>query len=139
MIFPTDGSVRAPGILKGHRAIALGGPISAAVILHHVPGRLRLSPIWQPDTSRLEAFCAQFEALAGVRAVTPNHVTGSVVINYDPRLLQSDALHAALRANGVELTEDAEVTRPASRHGFLGKLAEAILERLAISLIAAVI
>lgn len=120
--------------------MALGGaPTNAAVIVHHVPGRLRLSARWQPDASRLDAFCALLEALPGVRAVTPNHVTGSIVINYDRRLLRPDALYAALRAKGVELTEDAEVTRPASRDGFLGKVAEAIIDRLAITLIAAVI
>lgn len=68
---------------------------------HEVPGRLRVkSPMLKGDhvqCKSVQDFLGQYD---GVRAVSANPVTGSVVVNYDPKVVSSKAIKEILFQKG---------------------------------------
>jgi hypothetical protein len=92
---------------SGERPERLDEPLR---LVHHHPGYLRIhaAAFVEPndDDRALEAARLAAEAVPGVRAWRHNPATGSVVVEYDPGVLEADDLltHVAKRAGfrGVE-------------------------------------
>jgi hypothetical protein len=69
--------------------------------VHHVPGRLRVeSPTLKVMSAEAQDILDFFSHLDGIRRVRVNPVTGSVVIHYDPDLVESGEILQALKENG---------------------------------------
>ena len=111
--------------------------VAAIECVHHVPGRLRARVAGgRDDLRKLEAICDEFAAVRGVRSATPNPLTGSIVIDYDPSVLDPETVSAAFatprsRIEGRNL--------PAWAEHIGAKAIEWMLEKLAVALIAAVV
>lgn len=119
-----------------------GARVVAPDYVHHVPGRLRFkADALKRDAARLDAVCGGLAALAGVRSVSTNAVTGSVIVGYDPDKLKPADLCAALQRRGLTVPPRAENAAhlPALAERIAATLVESILEKLAVTLIAAVI
>lgn len=75
---------------------------------HEVPGRLRVkSPVLKGDhvqCKSVQDFLGQHD---GVQAVSANPVTGSVVVNYDPKVASSGAIKEILAQKGYFRPEKA--------------------------------
>lgn len=156
MTFTSVGSLCAPGILDARLAIlpsavssstaetdflrllartrtSLGTPLE----FHHVAGRLRLrAGALKQNTARLDAIRAELETLPGVRSAAANRITGSIVVDYDASVLHPDTVSTALSECASE-TGPAGVPSWADQIG--ANLAEWVLEKLAVALIAAVV
>lgn len=62
-------------------------------VAHHLPGRLRLrSAVIKQNAAAAENLRATLAEIAGVRSVTVNPDTGSVLLTYDPAVLTPDRL-----------------------------------------------
>ncbi len=126
--------------------------------VHHVPGRLRLklSAIKRND-ARARLAEQRLSGLDGVRSVTGNPLTGSLVVRFSPDLTSAGRIFAELKALGLL---SARAVPPAVAalaavpqiHGvarslpsrsvadaLVDKALEAIVERCAIALVAALI
>lgn len=69
--------------------------------IHDIPGRLRVrSPFLKGDAEIAQAVVERLGRVPGVKAVSANPVTGSVVAEYDPARVEAHALVAALEAEG---------------------------------------
>ncbi|SEM25394.1 hypothetical protein SAMN04489760_10828 [Syntrophus gentianae] len=69
--------------------------------LHDVPGRLRMkSPSIRKNRDAADKVEQLIRKAQGVDKVAVNLVTGSVLINYDPRITRHGALVALLQENG---------------------------------------
>lgn len=94
--------------------------------IHHVRGRLRVRT---PELKRNdEKACAVERALRtqpGIRSVEVNALTGSVLVYYDPELLNAEAVLAAIRDRG-KLRLERAAARPA-RSAPQSKVADAML------------
>ena len=156
MTFAMIGSERAPGILDPRPAVEPSAPQNATdadflrlivrqhiaacapVDFHHIPGRLRLkSGALRQDPARLDAVCGAFGAVPGVRSATPNHLTGSILIEYDPLVLLPHKLSAALRE--CRSGDDTGAGLPWWAERATWKTIEWLFEKLAVALIAAVV
>jgi hypothetical protein len=116
------------------------------VYSHHVPGRLRLRfDSLRDDRSALEAVRRELIGLPGVRSVSPNCLTGSVIVEYDSHILPPVALSEAMRERGFSCACPAATdAAPTFLTGHAAEVAAGrlfvwLVERLAISVIAAVI
>ena len=69
--------------------------------VHHVPGRLRvrIPQIRKNGHSAKKVQCLL--DIYGVDNLSVNHLTGSVVVNFDPGLTSADQLLSVLKANGL--------------------------------------
>lgn len=75
-----------------------------AIVLHHVPGRMRLRvPAAKGDAARLEQLRSGLALLAGVRQVTANRSIASITIDYDPSLFAEFAGQLQRRAMDLDL------------------------------------
>ena len=128
--------------------------------IHHVPGRLRVKTLAVKRNEHLARVVKGFLAdRQGVSAVDVNSVTGSIVVNYDKRILSSDAILRSLREMGyihevspdrgdrgmvVALQQDVSAySQPLTdavvtkfSETVVNKLVEIVLERSAMALIA---
>ena len=112
---------------------SLGTPLE----FHHVAGRLRLrAGALKQDTAKLDAIRAELEGLPGVRSAAANRITGSIVVDYDVSVLHPDTVSTALSECHLEAWP-AGVPSWADQIG--AKLAEWLLEKLAVALIAVVV
>jgi len=69
--------------------------------IHHIPGRLRVKiPMIQGDEKAVGKVQALLQHFEGIRSVSANTLTGSIVVNYDTSALCSEQILAALKANG---------------------------------------
>jgi hypothetical protein len=164
MIFSIVGSECAPGILARHPVVAPDGalptatpidfgrlfaldrvPMGTPLDFHHVPGRLRLkADALKKDSAKLNAVCRELDAIPGVRSVTPNRLTGSILVHYEPLILRPAALSAALQECRLPPADEAGVVAQfglAERlAGFATqKLLQWLVEKLAVALVAAVV
>ena len=156
MTFAMVGSVRAPGILDGRSAVVPSAGFSNSSdtdflrifarhrstlctrpYIHHVHGRVRIrAEALKRNLVTLDAIRAEFEAIGGVRSAVANPLTGSIVIDYDPSVLDPQTVSTAFAAprsgiDGRDLPAWAEQIGP--------KVIEWMLEKLAVALIAAVV
>jgi hypothetical protein len=85
-----------PGIYKNQQ----GEIVTMTYYVHQVPGRLRVRI---PEIRNNSYKAAEIETLLnlyGVETVEINHLTGSVVVAYNPQLLDSTELLHILREKG---------------------------------------
>ncbi len=70
--------------------------------VHHVPGRLRLkSPVIKERPGKANAVKEIMEGFEGIRDISANSVTGSIVVHYDARLLKPEAILNMLQVHGL--------------------------------------
>jgi hypothetical protein len=85
-----------------------GEPREALELVHHHPGRLRLrASVFQGETDALTRVRARLDAITGVAEVQHNARTGSLLIHYEPGMVEPDAIVAA-----VALAADLDPPRP---------------------------
>ena len=66
--------------------------------IHHVPGRVRIkSPMFKNNLEMLDLVRNHFESGGKIEYITANPLTGSVVINYDPKVIAPDAILQILK------------------------------------------
>jgi cation transport ATPase len=69
--------------------------------VHNVPGRLRVkTPTLKSMAGGDERVSEFFDHLEGVERVTVNPLTGSVVVHYDPEMLESREILEVLKRRG---------------------------------------
>ena len=96
--------------------------------VHDVPGRLRVkNPFMKGNETLARELEELLKTLGGVRSVSTNPLTGSIVVNYDPESLDSKAILATLQQNGhfhpaLVMDTDQYVQEKVSQTGrFVGK------------------
>ena len=156
MTFVMVGSVRAPGILDGCPAVVPSAVFSNSdetdfrrilarhhrtlgnrPYIHHVQGRVRIrAEALKQNLVTLDAIRAEFEAIGGVRSAVANPLTGSIVIDYDPSVLDPETVSAAfaIPRSGIDGRD-----LPVWAEQIGAKTIEWMLEKLAVALIAAVV
>jgi hypothetical protein len=118
--------------------------------VHHVPGRLRFkSPSFRGNTAAAATARHQLAGIDGVKSVAVNPSTGSLIVAYDPKALPPGRILEVLRhrcctsptpsdpVNDECRTDDRWLERVVTAVGL--RLADALAERLAASLIAALV
>jgi len=123
---PAEPAVTLPDSRSERRELAerTSGPLR---LLHHHPGYLRIQAddFFPPAGDRSVVTAAQTaaEAVPGVRTWSPNPKTGSVVVEYDPGMLDADDLlkHIAKSAGlrGVEIATSGKRNRQELVSAFL--------------------
>lgn len=71
-------------------------------VLHNIPGRLRLgisklknvSPELRPATETIEELLA---SIPGVKSITPNYITGSLLILYDQEVINKESIISSIQ------------------------------------------
>ena len=72
--------------------------------LHHVPGRLRVKcDRLRREPAALAAAYRRLQGMTGVRTISANRLTGSLLVTYDPNLLSLPDLRQALRRCGFPM------------------------------------
>jgi hypothetical protein len=73
-------------------------------VVHHVPGRLRVrvNPICS-NSSAAASIESRLSTVHGIRTVTANPITGSVVVCYDAAQTSSESIIAALEEHSIGL------------------------------------
>ncbi len=88
-----------------------GEPREALELVHHHPGRLRLrASVFRAETDALVRVRARLDALPGVAAVEHNARTGSLLIHYEPGMVEPDDVVEAV-AKAAELDPPRERVR----------------------------
>jgi hypothetical protein len=88
-----------------------GEPRESIELVHHHPGRLRLrASVFQGETDALARVRARLDALPGIVEVEHNARTGSVLIHYEPGLVEPDDIVAAV-AEAADLDPPRERVR----------------------------
>jgi Heavy metal associated domain 2 len=120
--------------------------------LHHLPGRLRIRiPFFKRNEQALVTARTSLEGVEGVTSVAINPVTGSLTINYDPRVLAPAELSRAMSDRGY-LGADGTLTSTVGYYSarnpqigqtvgqaVLGVVIEKLVQRSAVALIGALI
>jgi copper chaperone CopZ len=117
--------------------------------VHHVPGRLRIkAPEFRENPSILEAARRELATLPGVSSVSPNRLTGSILVEYDPPVLTPAALVQAMQECGfpgiaLRASPPGDTDQGFSTERLAGavvrSLFDCLVERLVVGAIAAVI
>lgn len=119
--------------------------------IHQIPGRLRIkSPAVRRNQAAAETVSVLLTALAGVRSVAINTVTGSIIVCYDPKTISSETIVGPLKRNGYfdaskAMTHDQVIQRAASKAGlflsrtFFGAVVETAFQGSAWSFLAILI
>jgi copper chaperone CopZ len=69
--------------------------------VHNVPGRLRVkTPTLRSMAGEEQRVSEFFDHLEGVERVTVNPLTGSVLVHYDPEILESEEILEVLKRRG---------------------------------------
>jgi hypothetical protein len=70
--------------------------------VHHVPGRLRVRiPQLKQYPRRIEKVRKAFECIGGIDCIEHKRTTGSVVVHYDPELMDDGRILNILSYNGL--------------------------------------
>jgi copper chaperone CopZ len=119
--------------------------------IHHVPGRLRVRTLaLKRDEARARTVEQVLQTIEGVTAVRANAVTGSITVNYQRDVVNSDTILDLLAARGYYEPDkvrhaDRHVHDLASRAGnaagkaLFGFMLEKAVERSAVVLIGALL
>jgi|ERR1700693_4336724 len=117
-------------------------PALNAVLVHHLPGRLRLrSTALKGDPRAIAKAKCRLGEIRGVASVTANPCTGSLLLEYDPAIVAPGKLTEMLECRGVirpAASEYAEAEPAWTDHlatAVKGWLADALAEQLALTLI----
>jgi hypothetical protein len=110
-------------------------------LVHHLPGRLRLRSAALKGNARAGENARELLAeIAGLRSVTANPQTGSLLLDYDPAVIAPDRIAELLASRGFVLSP---TTEEAATPRLLGQLARAVkgwaLDALAEHLVFAII
>jgi hypothetical protein len=131
-------AVAAPNIARA------GGcpPVVKLDVVHRLPGRLRLrSAALKGDRRASEEMRGQLARIAGVRSVTANPGTGSLLLQYDPAELPPREIVELLRPQGCILgaVDEVGAPEPGWAHGLASAVGDwvisALAERLALAMI----
>lgn len=118
---------------------------------HHVPGRLRIrTPHLKGAEAKVAAVREILERCDGVRSIVPNTVTGSILVEYDRKLTDSDAILRIIshrgyfdlaQARNSEQVLNTKLTRVGETIGkaILTSMLERTFEGSALSLLTALI
>jgi hypothetical protein len=96
-LFDSDAqtTLNARPILRFERRIQ-----TVSYYLHNVPGRLRIKiPNIKRRTKKVQSIIDLIKGLEGVVDISANEVTGSVVINYDTEIIDTDDILTTLKEN----------------------------------------
>jgi copper chaperone CopZ len=70
--------------------------------LHNVPGRLRVKiPSVKGQPEKAQSVQTLLKDMEGIESISPNTVTGSVVVKYDSAVLHSDQILSILKKNDL--------------------------------------
>ncbi len=119
--------------------------------LHKIKGRIRLrTPIIKNNPSLADAVADFLRHLGGVKSVSTNIVTGSVVINYNPAVIDAEEIIQALEREGYfnssqatscekVLQKHAEKLAEHAGKAIFGLVSEQVLSRTGLSLLSLII
>jgi hypothetical protein len=100
--------------------------------LHHVPGRLRVRiPQLKQRPYRMKKVHEALKDHAGIERIEHRHTTGSVVVRYDPDVLDDTRILSALTHGG--LLDETEVIESRREHRRTGDKAGAAVSRIFFS------
>jgi hypothetical protein len=91
--------------------------------IHNVPGRLRIKiPLIRRNSAKCFAVQELFKHLDGVERIQVTELTGSVIIKYDPQMIQPQDMIQILKDNDYfdesqAISHDAHIQTAASRAG----------------------
>src|SRR4030065_1195459 len=123
-----------------------GGKMS--YYIHNVPGRLRIkTPLIKKNQSIAEDVKNLLRPIIGISSTSFNLITGSIVINYDPKVITSKEIVSTLNYAGYfdlskAVTNDEYIKTAAASMGqvvvktLFGTFIESALEGSALSFIA---
>ena len=125
--------------------VSAGLPKSDIEIIHRLPGRLRIRAVWlKGNPGACEEAKCRLAEITGVKAVTANASTGSLLMEHDAATVSPGKIFDALSASGcsVPAPEPAESSR-----GWVDELANSIghwlvqatAERLVLAVIGAMV
>ncbi len=127
--------------------IFLNGAAAFEVSLaHHLPGRLRLRAAALKGNARSgETMKERLATIAGIRSVTVNPETGSLLLEYDPAAIAPDRIVALLASLGFVFST-AEAAEAGAEPRLLDRLMgaikgwafDALAEHLAFAIIGAI-
>jgi copper chaperone CopZ len=115
--------------------------------IHNVPGRLRVkTPVVKRNNKAADEIRKTLSTVNGIATVDINLTTGSILINYNPKMVHQSDIISALQRNGYfdtskAITNDQYIQRAASQAGnivgkaIFGTFVEKALEGSALSLI----
>jgi len=115
--------------------------------MHDVPGRLRIKTPFIKGNENLAKHVERFlEQINGIRSITTNPLTGSIIMTYDEKKLTSQMLLDTLKTRGIfnpdkALTNDQYIRSNASKAGqivykaVVGAFVEKAFEGSALSLL----
>ena len=96
--------------------------------VHNIPGRLRVkTPIVKGDPDTAEDIQKLLEAVVGVDSTAVRTLTGSVIVNYDAKTIDSETILDILKRKGyfdsskVQTQEDYMETAVTKAGGLIGK------------------
>jgi copper chaperone CopZ len=114
-------------------------------LVHHVPGRLRLrSAALKGDARAGEEIKERLAAIAGIRSLTVNPKTGSLLLEYDPAVIAPERIVGLLASRGFTFSTAATESEAAPRlvdqivSAIKGWAFDALAEHLALAIIGAV-
>ncbi len=93
------------------------------IYVHDIPGRLRVKiPAIKGNSKGKRKIDQVFQGLEGINEIMVNTVTGSVLVNYDRRILKSSRILDALKKHGYSqesrtVTADQYIDRHVSKAG----------------------
>jgi hypothetical protein len=117
--------------------------------LHHIPGRLRVKcASLKRNEQKVRRVCDYLRGIDGVVEAEANALTGSLLVRYDTDVVRSETLLNSLKAlDCVHHQTDVsrpitDITRPFVQRvadQVVQKAVEALIERSAVALVAAII
>ena len=119
--------------------------------IHNVPGRLRIkTPLIKKNQSIAEDVKNLLRPIIGISSTSFNLITGSIVINYDPKVITSKEIVSTLNYAGYfdlskAVTNDEYIKTAAASMGqvvvktLFGTFIESALEGSALSFIAVLV
>ena len=99
--------------------------------VHDIPGRLRVKiPMLKGKTEMSDSVLGLFRNMAGVKNVSVNNVTGSVVFQYDPAVVRSNQIldtlsHHRLFDGTKVISDDQYIEHAATKAG--GAIGKAVM------------
>jgi hypothetical protein len=122
-----------------------GAAAFEASLVHHLPGRLRLrSAALKGNAQVCQDVGERLAASAGVRTVTANAQTGSLLLEYDPAVIAPDRIAELLAPHGLVLSPAAAKAQAKPRlldglaSAIKGWAVDALTEQFALALIGAI-
>jgi len=122
-------------------SLAVGVPAKMSQYIHHVPGRIRVrSKAFRCYGERANNAQAKLMAMEGVRAVQINQRASSIVVQYDPDVLNRVELFSALEDLGCMAAVRRDTTH-AHKVGetfgkaLVGAMVQKVVERSACNLV----